>query len=311
MKFALFYEIPVAEPWDADSELRAYKNTLEQALAGERFGWDAFWTVEHHFLQEYSHCSNPEILYGAIAAQTERMRLGLRRPAHAPAVQPPGAHGGVGGRPRPPLRRPGRLRAPGGRPPGSSSRDSASILRSPGPCGRRRIGHVVGCWTNDEYEFSGRYWKMPRRRVQPEAPAEAAPADLGGDDQRRRAPPDRRARPRPLLVRRRALPGEIKAQGRHLPGRRSRAAPNRWAPSSTTRRPRSRWPCARPIGRPAIDARPGVLRVVPGKVGARQIATLTDWMAERQQDLGTYSYAADMKKSDDRGARSTCSASST
>ena len=37
------------------------------------------------------------------------------------------------------------------------------------------------------------------------------------------------------------------------------------------------------------------------KTGARQIATLTDWMAERNQDLGTYSYAADMKKTDDEG----------
>jgi hypothetical protein len=42
MKFALFYE-----------------HTIEQAVAGARFGWDAFWTVEHHFLEEYSHCSNP------------------------------------------------------------------------------------------------------------------------------------------------------------------------------------------------------------------------------------------------------------
>jgi alkanesulfonate monooxygenase SsuD/methylene tetrahydromethanopterin reductase-like flavin-dependent oxidoreductase (luciferase family) len=37
------------------------------------------------------------------------------------------------------------------------------------------------------------------------------------------------------------------------------------------------------------------------KTGARQIATLTDWMAERQQDLGTYSYAADLKKTEDAG----------
>jgi alkanesulfonate monooxygenase SsuD/methylene tetrahydromethanopterin reductase-like flavin-dependent oxidoreductase (luciferase family) len=37
------------------------------------------------------------------------------------------------------------------------------------------------------------------------------------------------------------------------------------------------------------------------KAGARQIATLTDWMAERKQDLGNYSYAADMKKRDDEG----------
>jgi len=55
MKFALFYEIPVPRPWGDDSELVAYRNTLEQAIAGDRFGWHAFWTVEHHFLQEYSH----------------------------------------------------------------------------------------------------------------------------------------------------------------------------------------------------------------------------------------------------------------
>ena len=29
------------------------------------------------------------------------------------------------------------------------------------------IGHVVGCWTNDEYEFEGKTWSMPKRRVLP------------------------------------------------------------------------------------------------------------------------------------------------
>ena len=38
------------------------------------------------------------------------------------------------------------------------------------------------------------------------------------------------------------------------------------------------------------------------KTGARQIASMTDWMIERNQDLGSYAYAADMKKIDDEGA---------
>ena len=45
MKFALFYEFPVARPWEPGAEHRAYKNTLEQAVFAEGCGWDAFWTV--------------------------------------------------------------------------------------------------------------------------------------------------------------------------------------------------------------------------------------------------------------------------
>src|SRR5947207_12771507 len=76
MKFAPFYEIPVAKPWDELSEHRAYKETLEQAILGDEMGFHSFWTVEHHFLDEYSHCSNPEVLYGAVAARTENIRIG-------------------------------------------------------------------------------------------------------------------------------------------------------------------------------------------------------------------------------------------
>ncbi len=76
MKFALFYELPVARPWSRDSELLAYQNTLEQAVFGDKMGFHAFWSVEHHFLEEFSHCSNPEVLYGAIASRTENIRLG-------------------------------------------------------------------------------------------------------------------------------------------------------------------------------------------------------------------------------------------
>jgi alkanesulfonate monooxygenase SsuD/methylene tetrahydromethanopterin reductase-like flavin-dependent oxidoreductase (luciferase family) len=59
VKFALFYEIPVPRPWDRTSEHVAFKQVLEQAELGDRMGFHAFWTVEHHFLEEFSHCSNP------------------------------------------------------------------------------------------------------------------------------------------------------------------------------------------------------------------------------------------------------------
>src|SRR5262249_58637235 len=49
---------------------------IEQAVFGEAMGFHSFWTVEHHFLEEFSHCSNPEVLYGAIAARTSTLRIG-------------------------------------------------------------------------------------------------------------------------------------------------------------------------------------------------------------------------------------------
>ena len=42
MKFAMFYEIPVARPWQRDSELRAYRETVEQVKLGDR-------SVQVHF----------------------------------------------------------------------------------------------------------------------------------------------------------------------------------------------------------------------------------------------------------------------
>jgi alkanesulfonate monooxygenase SsuD/methylene tetrahydromethanopterin reductase-like flavin-dependent oxidoreductase (luciferase family) len=37
------------------------------------------------------------------------------------------------------------------------------------------------------------------------------------------------------------------------------------------------------------------------KAGARLIGSLTEWMKERNQDLGTYAYAAEMKSVDETG----------
>jgi alkanesulfonate monooxygenase SsuD/methylene tetrahydromethanopterin reductase-like flavin-dependent oxidoreductase (luciferase family) len=76
MDSALFYEIVVPRPWHERSEYDAYKQTIEQAILSEEVGFSHFWTVEHHFLSEFSHCSAPECLYPYIAAKTKTLRLG-------------------------------------------------------------------------------------------------------------------------------------------------------------------------------------------------------------------------------------------
>ena len=78
---------------DADGELEAYQHTLAQAVRADELGWHSVWSVEHHFLEEYSHCPNPEVLYGAIAARTERLRIGygvrlVPRPYNHPSGRP-------------------------------------------------------------------------------------------------------------------------------------------------------------------------------------------------------------------------------
>ncbi len=76
MKFGIFYEIEVPRPWTDLSEYETYKQVLAQVQYAEEMGFDYFWTVEHHFLDEFSHCPAPEVLYGAVSQRTKKIRIG-------------------------------------------------------------------------------------------------------------------------------------------------------------------------------------------------------------------------------------------
>ena len=76
MKFGIFYEISVPRPWGPETERQVYANCIEQCVLADQLGFDHVWAVEHHFLEEYSHCSAPEIFLATVAAKTERIRVG-------------------------------------------------------------------------------------------------------------------------------------------------------------------------------------------------------------------------------------------
>ncbi|MHB2018386.1 MAG: LLM class flavin-dependent oxidoreductase [Candidatus Xenobia bacterium] len=76
MKIGLFYEHQAPRPWDADTDYRILHEAAEQIEFADKLGFDYVWLVEHHFLEEYSHCSAPEIFLSYVAARTRQIRLG-------------------------------------------------------------------------------------------------------------------------------------------------------------------------------------------------------------------------------------------
>ena len=85
MRFGVFYELQLARPWGPDSEWRLYHDALDELELADRLGYDYAWVVEHHFLEEYSHSSAPEVFLAAASQRTRRIRLG-----HGIVLMPPG-----------------------------------------------------------------------------------------------------------------------------------------------------------------------------------------------------------------------------
>ena len=76
MRFGVFYELQLPRPWNAGDERNLFHQALDQVALADRLGFDYAWEVEHHFLDEYSHSSAPEVFLAAAAARTRSIRLG-------------------------------------------------------------------------------------------------------------------------------------------------------------------------------------------------------------------------------------------
>src|SRR6476646_9982507 len=84
MQFGIFYEHQLPRPWTDGAEQRLFQEALEQVELADRLGIDYAWEVEHHFLEEYSHSSAPEVFLAAASQRTRRIRLG-----HGIVLAPP------------------------------------------------------------------------------------------------------------------------------------------------------------------------------------------------------------------------------
>ena len=164
MKFGIFYEHQLPRPWNPRSEHDLLQHSLAQIELADRLGYDYAWEVEHHFLEEYSHSSAPEVFLGAASQRTRRIRLG-----HG-VVQLPTNH---------PIRVAERVATldllSGGRvelglgegqgpvelhPFGARVRDKREVWEE-------AVRALVPCFTQDAWEWHGKHFDFPSRNVIP------------------------------------------------------------------------------------------------------------------------------------------------
>ncbi|MEM7126715.1 MAG: LLM class flavin-dependent oxidoreductase [Chloroflexota bacterium] len=85
MQFGIFYEHQIPRPWNEGDEHQLLQDALDQVELADQIGIDYVWEVEHHFLEEYSHSSAPEVFLAACSQRTQRIKLG-----HGIVLMPPG-----------------------------------------------------------------------------------------------------------------------------------------------------------------------------------------------------------------------------
>src|SRR5438874_979395 len=166
MKFGLMYEIQIPEPHYDGIEQERYKQVMAQVELADEVGFEYFWTVEHHFLTEFSHCSALEVLYGAISQRTKRIRIG-----HGVVLLPfPYNH---------PIRVAERIAVldlvSNGRVNFGTGRSATDIelggFGIPPEETRARwdeaLHMIPQMWLNETFEWEGKYFKVPPRQVIP------------------------------------------------------------------------------------------------------------------------------------------------
>ena len=169
MKFGIFYEHQLPRPWDEGGEQRLFQDALDQVELADRLGIDYAWEVEHHFLEEYSHSSAPEVFLAACCQRTKQHPPRPRHRADAAGLQPSGARRRAHRHARPGLRTAASSAAP-------ASRSSRIELEGFGidyrqkrdAMWREAVEQVANMMAMDPYPgFQGKYFSMPARNVVP------------------------------------------------------------------------------------------------------------------------------------------------
>jgi alkanesulfonate monooxygenase SsuD/methylene tetrahydromethanopterin reductase-like flavin-dependent oxidoreductase (luciferase family) len=76
VEFGLLYEWQMPQGISREDESRHFLQMMDQVELAEQMGFKSVWSVEHHFLESFSHASAPEVLLSWLASKTSTMRIG-------------------------------------------------------------------------------------------------------------------------------------------------------------------------------------------------------------------------------------------
>jgi alkanesulfonate monooxygenase SsuD/methylene tetrahydromethanopterin reductase-like flavin-dependent oxidoreductase (luciferase family) len=171
MEFGLFIQahVPLSEMQanpDGAEHARLMRE-VDLAVACDGWNFKYVWSVEHHFLEEYSHISASEIVLPFIAARTRRIHVGSAIWNITPPVNHPARtaervamldHLSEG-----------RFEFGTGR--GSSSTEFKGFRIPDGDTTRamydEALPEILKMWKTTTYSFDGRHFAMPERNVLP------------------------------------------------------------------------------------------------------------------------------------------------
>jgi alkanesulfonate monooxygenase SsuD/methylene tetrahydromethanopterin reductase-like flavin-dependent oxidoreductase (luciferase family) len=164
MEFGIFSQMHV--PVDEDEHSR-FQREVEVSIAVDDSGFKYNWSPEHHFLHTYSHQPAPEVFLTYVAARTKHLHVGfaicnltakVNHPARTAERIATMDH-----------LTEGRVEFGTGR--GSSSAEWAGFdipsAAETKPMWRESLEQIPRMWMDGEYEFEGKYFRMPKRNVLP------------------------------------------------------------------------------------------------------------------------------------------------
>ena len=163
MKFGLLYEMQRAMEGGEVDEYALVKETLEQCRLADEMGFDYLWFVEHHFLTGFSGSPCNEVMFGALSQITKQIRIGFGvaiLPYHHP-IQVAERVAMLD------LLTAGRIELGTGRSNAYEQMGLGVDPRDTREMWEESITMIPKIWESGEFEYEGKFWKVPSRRVLP------------------------------------------------------------------------------------------------------------------------------------------------